>query len=142
MISHLKKLSKICKKSNIIFYNITRGGYIPINCSDTFNNIFIFNEDIVNNHNIICNLYTHSIQNISILYECFDNSIEIVVTDTLKYIKDNKSIILTYYNGDILPTYKYYYHIKNTSYILYIPEWLYDNFYKRFNYFIKGLIIL
>ena len=72
VISLLKKLSKIVKKSNIIFYNITHGGYIPINCSDTFNNIFIFNEDIVNNHNIICNLYTHSIQNISILYECFD----------------------------------------------------------------------
>lgn len=56
------------------------------------------------------------------------NIIEIVVTNDLKYIKYNNSIILTVCN--ILTNYKYYYRLKNTNYILYIPDFLYGNFYK------------
>lgn len=87
-------------------------------------------------------MYTHSIQNISILYEYFDNSIEIIFTNDLKYIKDNNSVILTDCNHDILPIYKYYFRLKNTNYILYISEFLYGNFYKDFYYFIREEYIL
>jgi len=134
-ISLLKEISNIfTKKPSISFYNINHGGYIPIKCSESFNNIFIFNKNISHNDNIISNIFTHSIRNVTIINEYFKDNSQVIFTNDLNIIKDSEKVVLTE-NTKILP-YKYYYKLINTPYILYIPENLYDNFCKDFSYFL------
>lgn len=143
IISLLHELTNIfTTKSNISFYDITHGGYIPIKCKEKFRDIFIINKIDLHNSNIISNMFTHSVQNISIINDYSKQDSDIIFTNNLNLniVKDFKKVILTE-NTNLLP-YKYYFKLKNTSYILYIPEHLYENFYKEFHYFIKEKNIL
>ena len=144
LISLIKELTLIFNKQiNITFYNITHGGFIPINCADVFKNVFIFNDTSEYNENIISNIYLNSIQNISIYNEDNKFLTDIIFADNLSEIKNLNyqcSIILTN-DSEIILDYKYKYKLINTFYILYIPEHLYDNFYREFKYFIEDNIL-
>ena len=76
LISLLQELTLLFEsKPNIIFYNITHGGYIPIKCSNDFKNVFIYNDIDCHNENILANIYTHEISNISIVDKSLINKL-------------------------------------------------------------------
>lgn len=145
LISLVRELTLLFdnKKPNIVFYDMSHGGFIPINCADVFKNVFIINNIEEHNNNIISNLYLNSVQNISI--NNYDNIFlsDIVFTNSLNNIKDldyKSSIIITNDLENNLE-YKFKYKLVNTDYILYIPEFIYDNFYKEFFYFLEDNIL-
>jgi hypothetical protein len=138
LISLIRELKLIYYTTpDISFYNVTHGGFIPINCADIFENVFIINSDKEHIQNIITNIRLKSVRNISIIEDIFLT--DVIFIDNLSKIKDleyKNSVILTNDLRDILE-FKYKFKVANIDYILYIPECLYENFYKEFYYFIK-----
>ena len=132
---------------NILFYNITHGGFIPINCSNVFKNIFIYNSEDKHNDNILANIYKHNVQNISIVDKSILTQDNIHVHDIVFINEEdistkldiNKSIVLKfgYLNDE-----KGWYSLKNTKLLIHIPEKLADNFTKEFQYFIEDNNVL
>jgi hypothetical protein len=66
IISLLTELSNCLNIKNALFYNVSHGGFIPINCSSQFENIYLINTD---DNNIKKNIDLHKINNI-----IFDNN--------------------------------------------------------------------
>ena len=136
-------------KPNLLLYNSTHGGYVPIKCANKYKNIYISGSDSAQNENLIKNMYKHNIQNISLV----DNNI---ITDSSETIydvvynngKDKMDINL---NISILLCHKIHaedihlkgcYTLKNTDLILYIPSSLIPSFIREFHYFIEDETVL
>ena len=68
-------------KPNLLLYNSTHGGYVPIKCANKYKNIYISGSDSAQNENLIKNMYKHNIQNISLV----DNNI---ITDSSETLYD------------------------------------------------------
>lgn len=50
--------------TDCILFNNTHGGFIPINCSNNFDNIFILKTEGIHQHNIYQNIIQHNKTNI------------------------------------------------------------------------------
>lgn len=138
--------------TDLIFYNTTHGGFIPINCSDHYTNIYAIETSIIhidnfllntkkrNINNIFCHKYLDDIPNIN----NFDQSTLFMVAFNdialdIEFIQENKPLLLTTHN-DLLINSKLYektYKITNTNLVLYVPDKLSQDFYNNFHYFIK-----
>jgi predicted O-methyltransferase YrrM len=156
LISLLKELSLLFEsKPNILFYNITNGGYIPIKCSKEYKNLFIHNDIDQHNDNILANTYSHEISNISIVDKSLINNYNTQVYDII-FVSDiddrnlhtyninlNKSVLLCTRNfSKSLQIVNTWYTIKDTEFVLYIPEWLNQKFNNEFYYFIEDSNVL
>ena len=108
IISLLTELSNCLNIKNALFYNVSHGGFIPINCSSQFENIYLINTD---DNNIKKNIDLHKINNI-----IFDNnptSIDnkvIIYSDNFEdidkqYIKDFNPIILSTFSHKFINSY-------------------------------------
>ena len=98
LISLLQELTLLFEsKPNIIFYNITHGGYIPIKCSNDFKNVFIYNDIDCHNENILANIYTHEISNISIVDKSLINNYNTQIQDII-FISDSDDTNINTYN--------------------------------------------
>lgn len=62
-------ISKLYNKPNVSMNNVTHGGFIPINCSDFFNNIYI-NNNPTHSNNILHNMLKH-LKNKNIFYKSY-----------------------------------------------------------------------
>ena len=73
IVSLLQELSKVKigneiqdkdkEKKQCIFYDVTHGGYIPINCASTFDTIHLINQNQNQKDNITENITLHNIKN-------------------------------------------------------------------------------
>ena len=133
---------------NLILYNTTHGGFVPINCSAHFKNIYLLETENTHQENIIFNIQNSKINNIH-----FEKNIDNIKTtvnssvlifsekDTLldiQYVKDYKPILLTTYNKYIIISnvYSKILRLTNTNFYLYLPDNLLQHFEKEFSYFI------
>jgi len=149
LISLINELSCL-KIENLIVYNTTHGGFIPIQCSKIYKNVFTIEttmnhaENIISNinnfkiNNIILKKYIENIDNINNI----SNSVFIFSNnDTnldIDFIKENKPLLLTKYNDYISNSiYKHKYKLTNTNLVLYIPDHFLEEFKTEFYYFIN-----
>lgn len=130
----------------LLYCNPTHGGFIPIQVSTYFKNIFLTNIDNIHNENIVKNIEKLKIKNIyqdfSILGDdcvIFSNVVKYI---DLNFVEKYNPIILTESNIDLTNIYKYNYPVKNTNYVFYIPEIKNDLFCEQFKFYIHdGLLI-
>jgi tetratricopeptide (TPR) repeat protein len=130
---------------NLIVYNTTHGGFIPINCSPNFKNVFAL--DTLSDHadNAANNVKNRKIKNITFASgiktmsgQTFVYSENDTVLD-IDFIKENKPVLLTAY-GDFMVRsgiYKAAFKLTNSNLILYIPDNLLQAFNAEFSYYIN-----
>ena len=169
IISNLGYYERICSFINelqismnifptCIFGKPTHGGYIPINCSKTFTQIYL--PDGLNTHksNIEYNISSHNTENILIgEIPLNDNPIDnfILFSENensclhiyYKYnLYDNQSqsssIIITTFNHTFASKYKKYYKITNTKLYIYLSENVLEKFIQHFHYYILYFICI
>jgi len=134
---------------NLILYNTTHGGFLPINCCTHFKNIYLLETENNHQENIIFNIQNSKINNIN-----FEKNINNINNHTInssvlifsendnslntQYIKQYTPALLTTYNIDIVASNVYSKILKltNTNFYLYLPDKLLQNFEKEFSYFI------
>jgi hypothetical protein len=148
IISLLKELSHTLKIPNGLFIDQTHGGFIPIQCSPQFNNIYIICDNKTDHYNNIKhNINSHNILNISIS----DNSVInkeidknlLVYSEKCDLIDKNilnnvNPILLTSLSLSFLKYgYTNIFKLTNTDLYLYIPNYLYDLFIREFHYYIN-----
>ena len=128
-----------------IFFNTTHGGFIPIECSTNFSEIYILNTNEIHESNIKKNIELHEKNNIN--YSFNSNNIYndgyIIFSDSHEKIdlsmnNLSNSILLTTKDDIIIKNniYPHIYEFENTNLFLYIPEIYFYKFLKEFHYFI------
>jgi hypothetical protein len=144
-ISLLKEISKLYKeKINIKINDVTHGGFIPIKCSEYYDNIYInINEEHSKNilHNIVKhlkhkNIYYNSYNhNIKDLYEInFDKANNNIIISLNEKLNENYIIYkLTNLTTKWTPQPTLYIHVSKE---------MNDKFVNKFKYFIKNENIL
>lgn len=152
IISLLTELSCSLKITNGLFFEQTHGGFIPINCSYQFENVYIINSNNLHYSNIKHNVETYKYSNVYLNNEILNNEILnnemnnnlIIYSEKWEhidkqFIQNGNSVLLTTLSISFL---KYGYtnilQLSNTDLYLYIPTHLYDDFYKEFYYYING----
>ena len=152
IISLINELSKINNNINkCIFYNSTHGGFIPINCSKSFKSIYILGSNNEFREKVEQNISFQNIQNITFNLDesVFLNNKEFIIfSEKVEYIDYNliekyNPIILTNCSLKIINQnlYKHVFELSGTNLSLYIPDRLFDNFYKIFRYFLNNEIL-
>ena len=137
---------------NLLMYNSTHGGYVPIKCSKEFKNIFIYNKDEKHVSNILANVYKYDIQNISIIDKTLIDDKNIYLQDIV-FINDfcdsienlnlDKSIVLCNKQfSDSVYVKDIWYSLYDTDLMIYIPKTLQKGFVKEFHYFMEDDNIL
>ena len=150
LIIELKDTSNI---KNLICFNTCNGGYIPIECSSSFDNILLIDNILDSEENIHNNITLHNIKNIKFKNNIFlennfgfsDNSPCILFSETpdfnipfLKNMKEN--ILITKYNLNLINNdniFKYVFHLKNTDYFIYLNENNIHRFKEIFEYYLE-----
>jgi hypothetical protein len=139
-IALLNDISNILKNKNIKVISNKDRGYISINISKKYNNIYLISNDMYSLNNII----KYDINNIK-LYKNDDN-IKISKTIDILYINediyyDMNELINKYKYNVILSVYDYnYVNYKKLNFMnkkLYIYNDIWDTFYNEYNYYIK-----
>ena len=156
IISLINEL-KCLQLQNLIIYNTTHGGFLPINCANNYHTIYAIETKINHIDNLLTNIEKHKINNIHIkkyLYEInndINNDIKndiinnvFIFSETdfsldMEYIQDFAPLLLTSYNDIIFKSGIYHTVLKltNTNLYLYIPKNLVEEFKKEFHYFIN-----
>ena len=153
LISLINELNCL-KIDNLIIYNSTHGGFIPIQCSKNYQNIFAiettmahidnFSSNInkFNLKNIVFKKYLDDIENINkkninnfaFIFSNNDTSLD------MDFIQENKPLLLTSYNSFLAnslygksQTFK----LTNTDFFLYVPDQFLSDFKTEFSYFIN-----
>ena len=150
---------KLClyenKENNIIFLNLTHGGFLPIEVSNSFDNVILVDTHEEHYSNIttnIMNIVTNNKNNITISnkneYISFvekGNSIlftgNTTVSDHLiEVLNDNKNnILVSPIHTKIInkQIFKYIIPLKNTNYYIYLNDEHYNLFINIFNYYLE-----
>jgi GR25 family glycosyltransferase involved in LPS biosynthesis/predicted O-methyltransferase YrrM len=145
IVSLLTELSKTLGIKNGIFYNQTHGGFIPIQCAAQFDHVYVVNSV---DPNIAANIALHNVGNVFCdnvpefgtdvgackvaIYAENAEQIDAEIVDKLT------PVILTSLNMKLCknPNYNIL-ELTGTNFYLYVPNILYNLFFKEFYYFIK-----
>jgi hypothetical protein len=147
MISLINELA-VLKIDNLIIYNTTHGGFIPIKCCQKYQNVFAIETTMNHVENIITNIDKHKISNVTLkkyhanIENINTNSVFIVSdNDTcldMDFIQENKPLLLTSKNDYLINSvYKNTFNLTNSHLILYVPDHLLEVFKTEFSYFIN-----
>jgi hypothetical protein len=146
LISLLNELSETLLVKECIFYNVTHGGFIPIQCSRQFDKIYLLNTSPDDENNVKQNIISHHIQHVHLetdvktlpLTQCIIYSENFDQIDPY-LLHGSQPIILTKMCPALFKqnTYQHIFELTNTSFVLCIPDEIYPLFYKEFHYFIK-----
>jgi TPR repeat protein len=166
IVSLLHELSKVKigneiqdkEKKQCIFYDVTHGGYIPINCASKFETIHLINnqnkqenqnqnQNQYQKDNITENMLTHNVKNAFwSLPPNLNLSNSIIVADKHDSIDHTlievyNPIMLTTLSPKILKQspqlYEHIFELTDTNLFLYIPERYIESFKQVFQYFIN-----
>jgi len=156
IIQFIKKCKNLTTSyTNLVSFNTSHGGFIPINLSDTFDKIFI-NADREHIDNINHNILNFNMNNVSYLNNVLDNcpyiffiqnsnnmnQIEIehylklfnsLSLNLITICKNNKLI-----ENNIL-TESTMYKLTNTEYYIYVNNLINDNFIQQFKYYMNNI---
>ncbi len=144
IIGLIKKCTEVysLEKPDFISFDTKHGGFMPINLSNDFNQIYLINTQIDDENNIIQNIQNHNIKNID-----FNNSStsinKIIYSENLNinesYLnKENKILItkeknLTTSSVDVFA-------LLGTDYYILVDKNLLEKFTNIFHYYIEGEI--
>lgn len=140
----------VLKIDNLIMYNTTHGGFIPIKCSKNYKNVFAIETKMNNVDNIVKNINNLKISNVT-LKKYLDNIDNIdnnnnpvfIVSDNdtcldMDFIQENKPLLLTSKNDYLINSvYKNTFNLTNSHLTLYVPDHLLEEFKSEFFYFIN-----
>jgi len=148
VISLINELA-VLKIDNLIIYNTTHGGFIPVKCSQKYQNVFAIDTNINQIDNITININNFKISNVT-LKKYIDNidninisSSVFIVSDNdicldMDFIQENKPLLLTSKNDYLINSvYKNTFNLTNSHLILYVPDHLLEEFKREFLYFIN-----
>ena len=144
LTSLLRELTLIDEENqlNLICKGVKHGGFIPIKCANKFNHVFILNSDENDNYNIIENIESKGVKNISFIENqisapsdtpsiFFNNDKEtnfslksnyVVILSATKLLTDVDDFI--------------HYALTGTEYYVYVRMNYHEKFLTEFNYFI------
>jgi hypothetical protein len=163
LISLIKELSLIEKDMEVLFYQITDGGFFPIKCSE-FIKVNICNETDIHTLNFKNNINKNNINkdciNITTInnFKNLDKKFILIIHDNVKFLNEEMINFINNYNPIILYNsnlnlkFKNIFFTYNLSTIndtieniindnklsLSIPYYIHENFLKEFHYFISG----
>ena len=142
IISLLCELASTLNIDQCVFYNQTHGGFIPINCSASFKNLFLLDTDNSQLHNILQNATSFNVTNILWNLKNINDKF-IIFTENAVAIDKNlitkyTPIMVTTEIPTLLETNADYlvYTLTNTNLSLYLPAHYYDKFNTEFYYYI------
>jgi predicted O-methyltransferase YrrM len=131
--------------NTVIVYHPTHGGYIPINISDKYENVYLLNVSDENKGNIEKNSSSHNITNIK--WE-LDDKIGGCVVFSEKVEHLDMAFITKYHPMIVAPTsakilkkgiYKTVLELANSTLSVYIPHEFNSAFYENFKYYIQTI---
>ena len=149
MISLINELAGL-KIENLIMYNTTHGGFIPIKCCKSYQCVFAIETTMNHVDNIITNIDKHKISNVT-LKKYLDNIDNIntnsvfIVSDNdtcldMDFIQENKPLLLSSKNDYLINSvYKNTFNLTNSNLTLYVPDHLLEVFKTEFSYFINEI---
>jgi hypothetical protein len=151
---------KNCNITNLLCFNTTHGGFLPINCSSFFDSITLINTSLEQKININNNIKNHNIQNITLSNDDFnveyykilnvnlniaENNTSILFSNDIKNInidflhKNRENIIISKFNLQIInkKIFNYIFQLKNSDYFIYLNENKVEMFKETFKYYIE-----
>jgi hypothetical protein len=144
IISLMNEMSHL-NIENLIVYNTTHGGFVPINCSPNFQRVIALDTRSDHADNAATNVKNRKIKNVT-----FDKDIQPMPNNTIVYsendtvldmdfIKENNPVVLTPYSNSINDSeiYNAAFQLTNSNLILYIPDRLLRAFNSAFSYYIN-----
>lgn len=141
IISLLKTIGEELNIKNLICSDVNHGGFVPLNCCEHFENIYITNTTEEHKLNIFKNLKSENVQ-----YVDDENTISgdcIIFSENCQdiYIKNTNllSIIIAPYSEKLASPYKndHIYFLSNTKLCIYIPNDYIHSWRLNFHYYIK-----
>jgi predicted O-methyltransferase YrrM len=118
------------------------GGFVPINCANSFYNIFVYSNKI--NEEIKSSFQSYkNIEYSTEFYPCkfiYVHNLNLLTPNIIQQIKENDCIVLSK-NTELFNFYEYKYTLTKKSthefdkYTLYIPSYLNDDFLSKFHYY-------
>lgn len=139
IVSLVNELSKL-NVSECICYHSTHGGFIPIQCSKTFETVYILNSTLEHSENIKQNVHSQNIKNIKFDLDSFHSEF-IVFSENIEnvdnMIETYNPIILSSFSPKIANLYAHIFHLPDSNLSLYIPNRLFDTFYQHFHYYLN-----
>ncbi len=145
IISLINEMSHL-NVETLIVYNTTHGGFIPINCSPNFQQVFVLDTHDSHADNASNNVKNRKIKNITFASDIKtmlpNKTIIYSENDTvldMDFIKENTPVLLTGYSDFMVRSgiYKAAFKLTNSNLILYIPDSLLTAFHAEFSYFIN-----
>ena len=142
--SLLKTISKTIGMKSCLFYGVTHGGFLPLNCCQNFENVFVTKTTEEHKQNIFKNLEYGNLQYVD--YRDTIPEDNIIFSEDYEgcqdiYIKNASllSIIIAPYSEKLASTYKndHIYFLSNTDLCVYIPNDYIDSWKLNFHYYIQ-----
>lgn len=153
---------KNCNIHNLVCFNTTHGGFIPIECSTFFENITLINTEKEHADNIDANIKHHNIKNISNVElptndSATDDGIKLTINEvsesyansilfcndakhiTTQFLNENKNnILISKYSFKLIhnKNYDYVFGLKDSGYYIYVNENRIESFKETFKYYL------
>ena len=139
---------------NLIVYNTTHGGFLPINCSQNYRSVFAIETHMNNVENMVHNAnkfkknnihfkkYLHNIQLTDFTGSNANSVFIFSENDTcldMDFIQENKPVLLTAYNDFLARSglYTNVFQLTGSKMVLYVPDRFSQSFKTEFSYFIN-----
>ena len=139
---------------NLIVYNTTHGGFLPINCAQNYRSVFAIETHMNNVENIVHNAsnfkknnihfkkYLHNIQLTDFTGSNANSVFIFSENDTcldMDFIQENKPVLLTAYNDFLARSglYTNVFRLTGSKLVLYVPDRFSQEFITEFSYFIN-----
>ena len=151
-VGYFERISSLL--SELIFNNIenlvvvspNHGGFLPIECSKYFKNVFLYLTEYKHYLNISENILNLNIENVGISEDIYTLNNCVIYSQTgfdidLEFVINSEPILLMPFNVEILnlKKYKNHYKLSDSDLYLYIPDKHYNVFIDNFKYFIEQL---
>ena len=129
---------------NLFIQSPTHGGFLPIECSPHFSQIYLHGQN--SNTNINENIVSHNISNISWIKDVSQIKNYIYFCEkqlNVNLINKIVPILVAPLNETILSSKKYsnIYNLSDTDLFVYIPSHYFSQFHNYFHYFIKNNLL-
>jgi hypothetical protein len=131
---------------NLVVVSPNHGGFLPIECSKYFKNVFLYLTEYKHYLNISENILNLNIENVGISEDIYTLNNCVIYSPTgfdidLEFVINSEPILLMPFNIGILnlKKYKNHYKLSDSDLYLYIPDKHYNVFIDNFKYFIEQL---
>ena len=150
IVSLVDNISKHLGIDNCVIINPTHGGFVPIACSQNFKNVYISNVSPEHSVNIATNVENHCVTNIKHFDEASLAPLNAFLKVDFMFVEKSKDVsypllvkckphvLLTETNPTVAHMYHKAYKLTETSLSLYVSQEKYDDFQRKFFYYINN----